>query len=158
MTVSKAVLTFAQSITVDTTETPGLPDLVKTAYRTGGAAIPIVIFTDPGITQIFAIHRHPEMASQKFDQIFQPTKQKIQESKDQGTFNLGEAAPQKVAIKDPKIESWKSSHGTEIKAKLLAIEDDAVFVFETADGKSLRATANQLDPASVTRARQLAQE
>ena len=48
VSASKAVLGFSKSIIVDVSETAGLPDLIKNAYRTGGASIPIVIFTDPG--------------------------------------------------------------------------------------------------------------
>ena len=59
MSASKAVLGFSKSIVVDVSETAGLPDLIKNAYRTGGASIPIVIFTDPGVTQIFWPLRSP---------------------------------------------------------------------------------------------------
>ena len=70
MSASKAVLGFSKSIIVDVSETAGLPDLIKNAYRTGGASIPIVIFTDPGVTKIFGRYDHPAMKSQKYGTIF----------------------------------------------------------------------------------------
>ena len=40
-----------------------------------------------------------------------------------------------VKVSDSKVEKWQSAAGTAIEAKLVAIEDDEVFVFETAARK-----------------------
>lgn len=156
MSASKAVLGFAKSVIVDVSETPGLPALVKNAYRTGGASIPIVIFTDPGMTTIYGRFDHPAMKTQKYGTIFKEARDSISKAQREGTFSDGGKAPVTVKVEAGKIESWKSSAGTEIKAKLIGVEDNTTYIFETAAGKTFRATAAQLDKTSVIKARELA--
>ena len=156
LSASKAVLGFSKSIVVDISETAGLPASIKNAYRTGGASIPIVIFTDPGITQNFGRVDHPAMKSQKYGEIFKPAKDLISKAKKEGTFKNGGKEPVVVKVEGTSVDSWKSSAGTEIKAKLVGIEDNSIYIFETAAGKTIRATAKQLDQTSVTKARKLA--
>lgn len=130
--------------------------MIKTAYRTGGASTPIVIFTDPGISQTFGRFDHPAMKSQKYDKIFKPARDSISKSKKDGTFSNGGKAPVVVKVEGTKIDTWKSAAGTAIKAKLVGIEDDSIYLFQTSEGKEIRATADQLDKESVTKARKLA--
>ena len=156
VSASKAVLGFSKSVIVDISETPGLPDLIKNAYRTGGASIPIVILTDPGMTKIYGRFDHPAMKTQKYGEIFKEARENINKAKQNGTFAKGGKAPVIVKVENSKMENWKSSAGTEIKAKLTGIEDNTTYIFETAAGKTLRATAAQLDKTSVARARKLA--
>lgn len=94
MSASKAVLGFSKSIIVDVSETAGLPDLIKNAYRTGGASIPIVIFTDPGVTKIFGRYDHPAMKSQKYGTIFKPARDGVSKAKKDGTFFSVRGSPQ----------------------------------------------------------------
>ena len=156
MSASKAVLKFSKSIVVDTSETVALPAVVKDAYRKGGASIPIVIFTDPSMETIYGSFNHPAMESQKYDTIFKDAKGSIQKAIKDGSFKLGAGAPKIVEIKDSKVEDWTSSKGTLIKAKLTGIEDDKIFIFETAAGKTIRATATQLSKESVAKAQKMA--
>ena len=156
MSASKAVLSFSKSVVVDVSETPGLPDLVKTSYRTGGASVPIVILVDPGLETIYGRFDHPAMKTQKYDTIFKEAKDNITKAKTAGTFSDGGKAPVIAKVEGAKMDSWKSSAGTEIKAKLIGVEDDTTYLFETADGKTLRATAAQLDKESVAKARKAA--
>ena len=155
VTASKAVLGFSKSVIVDTSESAALPSLVKNAYRTGGASIPIVIFTDPGMTKIYGTYNHPKMKGQNYGQIFADTKDKIRASLREGTFDLGAAAPKLAKTKGAKVEDWISSKGTTIKAKLVGIEDDKIFLFETEAGKAIRATAAQLSKESVEKAKKM---
>lgn len=141
---------------VDISETAGLPDKIKTAYRTGGAATPIVIFTDPAIVGSFGRFDYPAMKSQKYGTIFKPAKDLINKAKKEGTFRNGGKAPVVVKVEGTVIDSWKSSVGTEIKARLVGVEDNTIYIFQTAAGKTIRATAKQLDKASVAKARKLA--
>ncbi len=80
MSASKAVLGFSQSVVVDTGEKFALPGLVKDAYERGGSSIPIVIFTDPGMTQIYGSYNHPAMKSQQYGTIFKDARAKIRKS------------------------------------------------------------------------------
>jgi hypothetical protein len=154
LSASKEVLKFAQSIVVDLSETAALPDPVKQKYEAGGASVPIVIFTDPGISQTFGRFDYPAMKSQEFTKIFKTARERIQAAKDDGTFSAKETTM--VEVNGSEIETWKSAAGTEIKAKLVGIEDDSVYLFETEAGKTIRATAKQLDAESVAKARKLA--
>ena len=157
MSASKAVLGFSQSIVVDTGEKFALPPLVKDAYEKGGSSIPIVIFTDPGVTQIYGSFNHPAMESQQYGTIFRETRTKIRNSIKDGTFKLGEGnEPKLVKVEGTKVEEWTSSKGTAIKAKLVGIEDDKVYLFETEKGGKIRATAAQLSKESVAKARKAA--
>ena len=61
-----------------------------------------------------------------------------------------------MKVANASVESWKSAQGSEIKAKLVGIEDETTYLFETEDGKTIRATANQLDKESVAKARKAA--
>lgn len=155
LSASKAVLGFSKSIVVDISETAGLPEKIKTSYRTGGAATPIVIFTDPAITGSYGRFDYPAMKSQKYGTIFKATKDLINKAKKKGTFKSGKD-PVLIKVAGTSIDSWKSSAGSEIKAKLVGIEDNSIYLFETTTGKTIRATAKQLDPTSVAKARKLA--
>lgn len=156
LSASKAVLGFSKSIVVDISETAGLPDTIKTSYRTGGAATPIVIFTDPAIAGSFGRFDYPAMKSQKYGEIFKTARDQIRKAQKDGTFKNGGKEPVVVKVEGTEVETWKSSAGTEIKAKLVGIEDDSIYLFETAAGKTIRATAKQLDSTSVAKARKLA--
>ena len=156
MSASKAVLKFSQSIVVDITESAALPAVVKDAYRKGGASIPIVIFTDPAMEKIYGSYNHPAMKSQKYETIFKDTKAGIKKAINDGSFDLGAAAPKVVKIEGSKVEDWTSSQGKTIKAKLVGIEDEKVFLFESANGKTIRATAKQLSKESVEKAKKMA--
>jgi len=157
VSASKAVLGFSQSVVVDTGEKYGLPKLVKDAYEKGGSSIPIVIFTDPGMTQIYGSYNHPAMKSQQYGTIFKDAKSKIRKSINDGTFVLGDGnEPKVVKVEGGKVEEWTSSKGTAIKAKLVGIEDDKVYLFETDKGARIRATAAQLSKESIAKARKAA--
>jgi len=157
VSASKAVLGFSQSVVVDTGEKFALPGLVKDAYERGGSSIPIVIFTDPGMTQIYGSYNHPAMKSQQYGTIFKDARAKIRKSIQEGTFALGDGnEPKIVKVDGGRVEEWTSSKGTAIKARLVGIENDKVYLFETDKGAKIRATAAQLSKESVAKARKTA--
>lgn len=156
MSVSKEVLKFSQSIVVDTSESAALPSVVKNAYRTGGASIPIVIFTDPAMKKIYGTFNHPQMKTQKYTTIFKDAKAGIHQAVRDGSFNLGAAAPKIVKIENTKIDTWTSAQGKTIKAKLVGIEDQKTYLFKTEAGKQIRATSAQLSKESVEKAKKIA--
>lgn len=156
VSASKALLSFSQSIVVDTAETAGLPEMVKEAYRRGGAAIPIVILVDPGMKHIYGTFNHPAMKSQNYDEVFNEAKDGIRKAQREGTFALTDKEPVLIKVEKSAVESWKSSAGSEIKAKLVGIENDSIYIFETENGKTIRASVAQLDRASIIKARKAA--
>ncbi len=158
VSASKAVLSFSKSVVVDVSETAALPDLVKEAYRRGGAAVPIIIFTDPGMTTIYGSYNHPQMKTQRYGEIFQDTKTNIRTAMKDGTFSLGGTTLKVAKTKNAKVEDWISSKGTTIKAKLVGIEDEKIFLFETEAGKTIRATLAQLSKESIKKAKMMVRD
>ena len=157
VSASNAVLSFSKSVVVDISETGALPATVKAEFQRGGAAVPIVIFTDPGLKNTYGRFSHAEMKKQNYGAIFSDARSAVSKAIKDGTFSFGEGnEPKIVKIEGTEIEAWTSSKGTEIKAKLVAIEDDKIFIFETAAGKTIRATAAQLSKESVAKAQKLA--
>lgn len=158
VSASKAVLSFSKSVIVDVSETAALPDLVKEAYRRGGAAVPIIIFTDPGMTTIYGSYNHPQMKTQRYGEIFQDTKTNIRTAMKDGTFSLGGTTLKVAKTKNAKVEDWISSKGTTIKAKLVGIEGEKIFLFETEAGKTIRATLAQLSKESIKKAKMMVRD
>ena len=130
--------------------------MVKEAYRRGGAAIPIVILVDPGMKHIYGTFNHPDMKSQNYGEVFKDAKDNIRKAQREGTFAFTDKVPVVVKVANGAVESWKSAQGTEIKAKLVGVEDDTTYIFETEAGKTIRASADQLAKESVAQARQAA--
>lgn len=64
--------------------------------------------------------------------------------------------PQVLKVEGAEIQDWTSSKGSSIKAKLVGIENDEIYLFEGETGKEIRATASQLSKESVAKARELA--
>ncbi|OUV12761.1 MAG: hypothetical protein CBC46_07845, partial [Verrucomicrobiaceae bacterium TMED86] len=64
--------------------------------------------------------------------------------------------PKIVKVDGGRVEEWTSSKGTAIKARLVGIENDKVYLFETDKGAKIRATAAQLSKESVAKARKTA--
>lgn len=142
---------------VDTSESISLPSKIKERYLKGGASVPIVILTDPGMETIYGSFNHPQMKGQKYGTIFREAKDEIKKAIEDGSFSYGEGnEPTLVKVPGGKIENWTSAKGSALKAKLTGIENDTIYLFETAAGKIIRATANQLSPESISRARKLA--
>ncbi len=97
------------------------------------------------------------MESQKYDKIFKEVRSDIQTAIKEGSFAFGKGnEPQIIKIEGRAIETWQSAKGTEIKARLIGIENDSIYLFETANAKIIRATAKQLSKESVISARQAA--
>lgn len=64
--------------------------------------------------------------------------------------------PQVLKVEGTEIQEWGSAKGSTIKAKLIGIENDEIYLFETGTGTEIRATASQLSKESVARARKIA--
>lgn len=148
MTVSKAVSKFAQGIIVDTAEASSLPETVRKSYLQGGASIPVVIVTDPAFSSVFARLDHPALKSQNYGTLFQPAQRAVTKAKRDGSFSLGDHGPKLEKIADQPVKKWTSKSGSTIEARLIGREG-AHYVFERANGKQLRARAEQLSPTTV---------
>ena len=62
----------------------------------------------------------------------------------------------KAEFKPTDFESWKSASGTNIEARLISVDDAGLFVFETRDGRKIPVSGEQLEEASLKRARKIA--
>lgn len=137
--------------------------------------MPVVILADPGMKKIYGSYNHAALRGQDYRGIFRDVKDEVREAIKAGTFSndlaVAEAdtdtaaadyQPEEVEseglakVADPQFETWTSSAGSEIVAKLIAVQDDITFIFESKDGKTIRTTADKLSVETVRRARELA--
>ncbi|MGJ8658034.1 MAG: hypothetical protein ACSHX6_16420 [Akkermansiaceae bacterium] len=110
------------------------------------------------------------MKGQDYSKIFKDTKKKIREAKKTGelsetgaiaTAETEEADTSSevsdsdaVVILSPRLRTWKSSKGSEIKAKLIKFEN-GIYQLETSRGKVISVTVADLDEASVEMAEEI---
>lgn len=153
----------------DKKEFQKLPPKLKTKVsKLSGKYIPKIHFTSADLSQDFGSFHHEQMRSQNFRDLFREPKKKIREAKKEGLLNsTSEQADEPstegekdstVTIENPTLSDWKSAKGSIIKAKLLRIEEQETYVFQTASGKTLRVKKEQLDANSIKKAQQLITE
>ncbi|MDQ8189139.1 hypothetical protein [Roseibacillus persicicus] len=153
--MSKEVLGWSQAVAVDPSEVLALPASVRAVVKGKAGVTPKVFVMNPSLSESFGAYNHEELLGKNWSAIFKDAKAGVRSAMSEGTFIQ---AGKVVKIPDAKIEKWQSAAGSAIEAKLVAIEDDATFVFETAAGKTIRTTADKLSEESVTRAKALATE
>ena len=134
--------------------------------------VPMVVILSPDLTQKFGAFKYAQLKPQEFSKIFKDAKKKIKEAKKVGGLSsVGkvEIADQEakdkesskdgvVIISSPQLESWESKQGSEIKAMLMRVENDDLFIFKTSKGKILKVKSSQLSTDSVERAKALMAE
>lgn len=132
------------------------------------------MLADPGLKKVYGTYNHATLKAQDYRAIFRDAKNAARDAIKDGSFSKdlaneeaavadggeGDAAGPEpagiVKVEDGTFQDWTSEKGSKINAKLVAVEGDALFVFETKSGKTIRATAAQLSAASVKKARELA--
>ncbi|MBK1833699.1 hypothetical protein JIN78_06455 [Roseibacillus ishigakijimensis] len=132
-----------------------MPEGAREVVKAKSGVTPKVFVMNPDLTASFGEFSHSEMTSKNWNTIFKDAKTAVGTAVRDGSFLK---AAEVVTITGSALEKWESSAGTAIEAKLVAIEDESVFVFETAAGKTIRASADQLSEASVARAKALGEK
>ncbi len=137
-----------------------------------------MVLTDPGLKKVYGKYTHAALKGQDYRKIFRDVKADVRDAIKDGSFSQdlagGGAAPAEsadddyepsvvdvaevVKIEDGEFQDWTSSKGTRLHARLVAVEGDTTFVFETKSGKTIRTTADKLSDETVKRARELAAE
>lgn len=153
--VSKDVLKWSHTIAVDPSEVLALPEKAREIVKGKAGVTPKIFIMNPGLTESYGEFNHSELSKKDWGNLFKEAKGAVRTAVSAGTFAPAEEV---VTIATASIETWESAAGTAIEAKLVAVEDDTVFVFETPSGKTIRATADKLSEASVKRAQALAKE
>jgi len=173
MAVAKKIKTMFTPVYVDVkTEMGQLPNHIAQAARKGTGGYPYVVLTDAAMNKVYGSYGNSQMKSLKFSRIFKEAKKKAKADIENNTFatytetrksasdetedTASALDPEIVTIENPSVETWTSSKGSEIKAKLTSVEDEATFVFVTEKGKTLRVTADKLSSGSVKKARLIA--
>lgn len=141
---------------MDTSEAVSLPPAVREAYQKGGTSVPIVLLTDPGLKTIYGRYDHPGMKSQNYPVIFRNGRSAVAKALQEDRFRTGDSPPKVLTVSGAELEEWQSAHGSSLNARLTGVENGKVYLFQTEKGRLIRATASQLSPESVTRARKLA--
>lgn len=140
---------------VDPSEILALPEFARGAVKGKVGVTPKVIVMNPTLSATYGALNHEELKGKNWASIFKEPRGAIRKAITDGTFV---AAAKVDKIEGGKVEKWQSSVDTEIEARLVAIEDNEVFVFEMASGRTIRTTAAQLSPESVKRAKSLVKE
>lgn len=143
-----------------------MPRNISDALTATGNTMPLIAFLSPDGGTNFGSFEKKALNSQKYNTIFRDVKKKIKEAQEAGKLrNSGlvaksdasddkEADSDAVMIAGPRFRTWKSSKGSEIKAKLIKFEGDT-FHLKTTKGKTIKVTASDLDPESVKTAEEL---
>jgi len=159
-------------IVVDGKERGSIPKNINNAVVNG--SYPLVIITDAEMKTVYGRYGHKQLKGQDYRKIFKGAKDKIRDAIKDGSFatKVGsdvedpdnspnsekpDNAEGPATLADTPIETWESSQGKKIQARLVSVENDSKFTFETASGKAIVVTADQLSDESVKRARELAQ-
>ena len=126
--------------------------------------VPMVVIFSPDLTQKFGAFKYTQLKPQAFSKLFKDAKKKIKEAKKTGGLSsvgkveiADKESPKDgvVTISSPKLESWESKKGSVIKAMLMRVEHDDLFIFKTSKGKILKVKSSQLSAESVDRVKAL---
>ncbi len=153
--VSQDVLKWSVPVTLDPSEVLALPAAARDVVRAKPGVTPKVFVMNPALTESYGQFDHPELKGKNWNAIFKEAKEGVKSAKTAGSFI---PAGEVVTIADSTIEKWQSAAGSTIEAKLVAVEDQTTFVFETASGKVIRTTGDKLSEESVQRAQKLAEQ
>lgn len=163
---------YAKVVFVDQKETTSLPDNISKALNEAGGSMPLIVFMSPDGETNFGSFHHGTLKDQKYSKIFKDVKDKIKTAKEEGKLKESgavakvdedetkdedakkEAESDAVMILSPQVRTWKSSKGSEIEAKLIKFEDETYHLITT-KGKSIKVTADDLDPESVKMAEEI---
>ncbi|MFT5905662.1 MAG: hypothetical protein ACI9E1_001262 [Cryomorphaceae bacterium] len=157
---------YAKVVFLDSKELNSLPPKVKQAINAAGGSMPLVVFLSPNEETNFGAFSHQTLKNQKYSTIFKEVKKKIKAAQEDGSLKdsglVAEVADAEnkdvdsdsVVIASPRVRTWKSAKGSEIKAKLIKFEGDT-YHLKTTKGKTIKVTAADLDAASVKMAEEI---
>ena len=155
-------------VDVTKTERQQLPKNVQEAFAKGGNSWPVVVMTDPAMSKIYRTYSYQDLKPKDFRGLFRDGKRAHGKDADAGILPApGAAAPDEedtdeVADNDDDensnfepsdFESWRSSKGSLIEARLVAVNAKGAYVFETRAGKRIPVAPDQLDLASREQAK-----
>lgn len=155
---------YAKVVYVDFHERRNIPKSASAALSAVGGSYPQLVFMSPNGETKYGSFNHASMRNQDYSKIFRDLKKKIREAKKTGELaDLGATAKvdtedvdavsedvdsDAVVIQAPRVRTWKSSKGREIKAKLIKFEN-GIYQLKTTKGKVISVTVADLDEKSV---------
>ncbi len=159
---------YAKVVFVDQKEMNSLPKKVLQAVSGAGGSMPLVVFLSPNEETNFGSFNHQTLKNQKYSTIFRDVKKKIKAAQEEGSLKdsglvakVADADAEEedvdsdsVVIASPRVRTWKSAKGREIKAKLIKFQGDT-FHLKTTKGKTIKVTAADLDAATVKMAEEI---
>lgn len=168
MTACKENRSTGKIVIIDT-EKPdlqNLPQNVQTAFGGKGNIWPKIVLTDPAMTKIYGAFSYEELKPQEYRSLFRAARRAFDADADSGALVApGQAKPEEPAhgktasgeagnsgFEPTDYESWQSTAGSAIEARLVAIDGRGRFVFETRDGKKIPVAPSQLQLESRQRA------
>lgn len=166
-------------VDLDKGEADNVPAMVRDAYRAAGGSMPIAVVTDPGVSKVYGAYSHGDLRSRNFRQIFNDARRDFRRDNGDGSIpkvadvrsgnvtpgaSSGDAEdgamPAPAATSDfsaTGFASWTSAQGSTIEARINGVDGDRI-LFLLRDGRQIPVAADQLDTASLDRARETIEE
>ena len=141
-----------------------LPLNVQKAFESAGKFWPKVVMTDAAMSKVYAFYSYEQLKPQEYRSLFRDGRRCLAKDVDAGILPEPGKAAVAEADKDKDgggfepsgYEQWKSAQGSNIEARLVDVDDQGRYVFETRAGKRIPVAPEQLDPDSVARAKEIA--
>lgn len=174
MTACKENRSTGKIVIVDCTKSDlqKLPKTVQDAFAGKGNTWPKVVISDPAMTKIYGAYSYADLKPQEYRGLFRDARRAFDKDADADLLATpGEAKPEAEEAGDDEkpasaeqpadddadfepsdYESWKSSKGSTIQARLVAVDGKGRYVFETRSGKKIPVDPWKLQDASRKRA------
>lgn len=165
MTACKDNRSTGKTVLVDFTKDnqQGLPENVQAAFNGAGNTWPKAVITDPAMTKIYGTYSFAALRPQEYRKLFRDATRAFDDDADAGVLTPPGGKPEAAAElteEDPtpdfeptEFEKWKSSKGSVLEARLVAIDGKGQYVFEDRNGRKISVAPDQLDLDSRTRAK-----
>lgn len=151
-----------------------LPRPIKKAFTDRGEYWPKVVITDAAMSRVFGSYSYQQLKPKDFRSLFRDAKRDFKEASNAGelpelveaeedketskseTSNRNESA--ESSFEPSEFQQWTSAQGNKIDARLVAMDDNNHYVFETRDKKKIKILLVQLSEESQAKAREVTGE
>ncbi len=141
-----------------------LPRPIRDAISGAGSYYPKVVVTDPAMSKVYAAYPYNDLKEERFRTLVRDARRAFDEDVDRGALpEPGSAleSEEVTTVEDKTGEKtfqptdfafWKSVAGNQIEARIVEVDAQGRYVFESRDGRKIPVAPNQLDSESRDRA------
>lgn len=147
-----------------------LPDPIQKAFADQGTYWPKVVITDAAMTRVFGSYSYQEMKPKEFRSLFRDAKRDFKEASNAGELpalgeekgtesdSSNEVGSAESSFEPSEFQQWTSAKGNKIEARLIAVDENNHYVFETQTKKKIKILLVQLSEESQAKAREISGE